>query len=149
MGQTQEPEMTPNPDDPPETIFTNTSALGLMAEAEAMRRWHEAGGGVAYYYGPSESWPALPGPTWVRGGIYRAVRPALIPASADWSHLLLWVKAVAWDKDGTCFGWEWPPTTSIARWHYGGRFVALTATPGLIRGNGPWTQAIVIRPEGA
>jgi hypothetical protein len=147
--------MTPNPNDFPASIFTNTSAYGLMEHADELRRWYEAGGDVVYYNSLQK---------WVRPSdhdcdlfpsiTYRAVRPALIKPSVDWSHLLPWVKAVAWGVgDSDPCGYEFPPAPcncGCGCWLMpeGGRYVELTATPGLVRGTVPWTEAIVQRPEG-
>jgi hypothetical protein len=139
--------MTPNPNDFPASIFTNTSAFGLMEHADELRRWHEAGGEVSYY---GTEWLIALTPSWMKFRIYRAVRPALIKPSVDWSHLLPWVRWVAFDRDDRPVGFEFEPKIGGAFWVVicGGRYIPLTATPGLVRGTVPWTEAIVQRPEG-
>lgn len=143
--------MTPNPNDFPEAIFTNTSAFGLMEHADELRRWFQEGGDVQLY-GIAGWYPAA-APCSNGATVYRAVRPALIKPSVDWSHLLPWVQWVAWDERATVpEGYEVAPQAcecGCGQWlHEDGRRVELTATPGLIRGTVPWTEAIVQRPEG-
>lgn len=141
--------MTPDPNAFPPSIFTNTSAFGLMDHADELRRWYQMGGEVEYYNSlnkwvrPRTSGDLFPSIT------YRAVRPALIPPSVDWSHLLPWVRWVAWDKSGRVWGYDSEPVVVGGLWVFDGkRCVELTATPGLVRGTVPWTEAIVQRPEG-
>lgn len=143
--------MTPDPNAFPPSIFTNTSAFGLMDHADELRRWYQMGGEVEYYNSlnkwvrPRTSGDLFPSIT------YRAVRPALIPPSVDWSHLLDWVQWVAWDRSGEPWGFEYPPEQRKASWVMADcdeRAVRLTATPGLVRGTVPWTEAIVQRPDG-
>lgn len=145
--------MTPNPNDFPASIFTNTSAFGLMQHADELRRWHGAGGEVQWY-GHDGIWreKGVPSADLARGNVYRAVRPALIPFHVPdevWRVLGPRWKFAARDEGGEVFLYEKEPMRDGVVWFCGGAQRRVNDLfPAIIVGTVPWTEAIVQRPEG-
>lgn len=80
--------------------------------------------------------------------IYRLAPEPLRPMSPPWEVLPEWVQSVAREGDGRVFGWaNRGPNIFDGRWYGTGRVIGLTEFR-FDRGNMPWDQSLVLRPEG-
>ena len=82
------------------------------------------------------------------GLAYRLAPESMRPASPPWDVLPAWVRAVAFDKSGEDFMYEVVPNLGKTGWLYTeGRFENITFLR-FDRGNLPWNESLVLRPEG-
>ena len=80
--------------------------------------------------------------------IYRLAPEPLRPMSPPWEVLPEWVQSVTREGDGRVFGWaNRGPNIFDGRWCGTGRVIGLTEFR-FDRGNMPWDQSLVLRPEG-
>lgn len=80
--------------------------------------------------------------------IYRLAPEPLRPMSPPWEVLPEWVQSVAREGDGRVFGWaNRGPNIFDGRWYGTGPVIGVTEFR-FDRGNMPWDQSLVLRPEG-
>jgi hypothetical protein len=110
--------------------------------------------------GPIEWWDVARG-TWVtlanglpdmesEGVVYRAVPLPVLRSTVRWEFIHPACNWVTWDKDGTPYAQagKKPPVSGMKVWHPDNETFGLGGTVGIaIRGDEPWTEAIVERPR--
>ena len=112
-----------------------------------VRAW-KSGAALQYRIGDGDNWGVPNYPSFSMLYSYRLAPEPLRPMSPPWEVLPEWVQSVAREGDGRVFGWaNRGPNIFDGRWRGTGRVIGLTEFR-FDRGNMPWDQSLVLRPEG-
>lgn len=103
-----------------------------------VRAW-QSGAALQYRLGDGGDWKEAVHPFFHLDYAYRLAPEPLRPMSPPWDVLPEWVQAVVFDEDGVTTGFECRDN--------GQRLIDLSDFR-FDRGNMPWRESLVLRPEG-
>lgn len=92
-------------------------------------------------------WRKNDGPAIYPNCIYRAI-PPYTPITVSWSVLVDSIQWIAADKNGNIYGYSNQPEAGEYCWNFNNQAFSLKAIKSLNRGDIPWDQSLIKRPEG-